>query len=489
MKTPLLYISALLLCLSVSTCDKGIEEPIVSNPNDMEITFSDFEITLQDITDTHVCIVWESCGTDAKYDLFIDGKRIANTLSDQGYGSMYYELNTLSPATTYRLNIRSMQNHNIVKYAYAEFTTEKTALISRQFITLDPYEYEQYEWTDIRVMADGGLLGIANTRKHYGSYYRTLVKWNKNGETEWLHDYANPQGNTFSTIPATTHFNKDGTLLLVNWDYVLHLNAQGELLQCYPFYEPASDAITLMDARITAQGNLLAIGYSYRNGQKGEKPYCQYYTALVNADGTQKKEYFNGTSDYNKLLKMEMLNENTYLTIGSNDQGTTLLTLNAEGIIEQEKNLDIGGSENQPYFSFRGSNGELYFAGAQTYWPGGYQNFQSFLLKFSPEGTIVWQQFYPQSVGYFPSLKSIKMLEKGGFILTATDDRGYSILLTDDQGVVKWALGIKDSAGLGHLIYTDIDEEQQLLTVIGSYGAVVEIDLRGYIKDPFLKLE
>ena len=186
---------------------------------------------------------------------------------------------------------------------------------------------------------------------------------------------------------------------------------------------------------------------------------------------------------------MEMLNENTYLTIGSNDQGTTLLTLNAEGIIEQEKNLDIGGSENQPYFSFRGSNGELYFAGAQTYWPGGYQNFQSFLLKFSPEGTIVWQQFYPQSVGYFPSLKSIKMLEKGRFILTATDDRGYSILLTDDQGVVKWALGIKDSAGLGHLIYTDIDEEQQLLTVIGSYGAVVEIDLRGYIKDPFLKLE
>ena len=489
MKTLFLYLSILSFCLLAGACSKDIEEPAISKSGDLNITFGDFKMTLQDITDTHVSISWESCGADAKYDLFIDGKRITSTLDDQGYDLMFHELNVLSPGTTYRLTIRAMRNNNIVKYAHAEFTTEKSALISRLFVSLDPYEYEQYEWTDIRPTTDNGLLAIATTRKHYGSYYRTLVKLNKDGKTEWLHDYAHPQGDTHSSIPSATHFNEDGTLLLVHWDYVMHLNARGELLQCYPFYEPASDAITLVDARFTAQRKLLVIGYSYRNGQKGEQPYCQYYTALVNADGTQKEEHYSGTSDYNKLLKMETSTENAFIAVGSNDQGMTLLTLNAQGIIEREEVYDIGNDENIPYFSLRGSNGEIYFAGEQSYWPGGYKNSQSFLLKLSAEGKIDQQLFYPQSVGYFPSLKSIRILEKGGFILTATDDRGCSIILTDAEGTVKWALGINDSAGFGNIIYADVDEAQQLLTVIGSYGQVAKIDLKGYIKEPFLMLE
>lgn len=489
MRTLLSYISILSLCLFTSACTKDIEEPELSRPYDPGIVYGDFEITLQDLTDTHVSINWESCGTDAKYDLFINGKRITSTLSDQGYEHMYYELNTLSPNTTYHLTIRSIQSNYAVKHAQAEFTTKKAALISLQFFGLDPYEYKEYEWTNIRPTVDGGLLGIATTHKQYDSNFRTIVKLDKNGNTEWLHDYAHPRGDTYPILPSATHFNDDGTLLLVNWDFVLHLNSRGELLQYYPFYGSVSDVIILTDARITPQGKLLAIGSSNRNAQNGEEPYSQYYTATVSADGTQKEEHYSGDSLYNELLKMEAINENTYLAIGSTRSKMTCLHLNAEGVIEREETHDIGDTKSSFYFSLQGDNGEVYFAGEQNYWPGGYQNTQSFLIKFSPEGIKEWEQFYPQSIGFSPSLKSIRKLEGGGFILTTTDYRGSNIILTDAAGIMKWGIGITDSAGFGHIIYADIDVTLQQLSFIDSYGQVAKIDLNGHIKEPFIILE
>ncbi|MBU3155768.1 hypothetical protein [Clostridium estertheticum] len=309
---------------------------------------------------------------------------------------------------------------------------------------------------------DGDFAGVGNK----GSLDATLIKFNKNGTTEWIKDIGGKNIDRFYSVQQTL----DGGYIAAgysessNGDFtgVGNKGSADAILVKFDkngtteWIKATSGGLNdyFRSVQQTSDGGYIAAGNSESNNgdftgvNKGSAD-----AILVKFDKSGTNEWIKdvGGSDSDGLSSVQQTSDGGYIAAaysastdgdftGVRNKGTggaSIIKFNKSGTNEWIKNFSDSGFAGSEFYSVQQTSDGGYVAAGTSFSTGGYlvAGYEKMLLvKFNKSGTSEWFKSFG-GAKYGDKFKSVQQTSDGGYVAVGDSTDGATLIKSDNTAI------------------------------------------------------
>ncbi len=395
----------------------------------------------------------------------------------------------------YAIAVDSSGNVYVTGYSYgsgtsADYTTIKyNANGDTQWVRR--YNGPGNDWDRTFAIAVDGQSNVYVTGESYSSStnndYAT-VKYNSAGVEQWVRRYSGP-GNNYDAAYAIA-VDSSGNVYVTGYFYsptssydyaTIKYNSAGETLWVRKYNDLDNNNDQAISLALDGQGNVYVTGYSY-----GPTTSYDYTTIKYNLAGdTAWVRRYNGpgnTDDQPYAIAVDG-QDNIYVT-GSSSNDYATVKYDSAGVQEWVQTYDGPGNSNDRATSLAvNGQGNVYVTGLSG-GSGTYSDYAT--IKYNSTGVQQWVQRYDGPGNYYDNANAIALDGSGNVYVTgysngSTTNEDYATIKYNSTGVQQW---IQRYNGPG----IDIDEANAI-AVDGSGNVYVTGNSRTGGYDDYLTIK
>ncbi|MCB2342393.1 hypothetical protein [Clostridium estertheticum] len=301
---------------------------------------------------------------------------------------------------------------------------------------------------------DGDFAGVVNK----GSLDATLIKFNKNGTTEWIKDIGGKNIDRFYSVQRTL----DGGYIAAgysessNGDFtgVSNKGSVGAILVKFDkngtteWIKNGGTKSDVFDSvQQTSDGGYIAAGYT-KFGNKGTDD-----AILIKFNKSGATEWIKdvGGSDSDRLNSVQQTSDGGYIAAAHSEStdgdftgvsnkgtgGAIIIKFNKSGTTEWIKNFSDSGFAGSEFSSVQQTSDGGYVAAGTSFLKGGYlvAGYEKMLLvKFNKSGTSEWfKGFGGAKCG--DKFNSVQQTSDGGYVAVGDSTDGATLIKSDNTAI------------------------------------------------------
>jgi uncharacterized delta-60 repeat protein len=369
------------------------------------------------------------------YNIYNSGVKIA-TVTATSYSHTGLSANTQYCYTVFALNAAGNESLQ----SSESCATTSPAAFSKTFGGMDG----SHEDSSIDQTSDGGYILAGRTTSSYDVW---VLKLNPDGTVAWQKTY----GDTGSDVANSIHQTSDGGYILAgqttsfgagsNDYWVLKLNPDGTVAWQKTYGGTSSDIANSIQQ--TTDGGYIVGGYSSSFGAGSNDAWV----LKLNPDGTVAWQKTYGGTGGDVSYSVQQTPDGGYIAGGSSNSfgagngEAWILKLNPDGTVAWQKTYGETGWDYADSVQQTADGGYIVGGSSSSFGAG---NYDYWVLKLDPDGTVAWQKTYGGTGGEYVYSNSIHQTLDGGYILageTTSFGAGGSdawVLKLNPDGTVAW---------------------------------------------------